>query len=130
MTTSGEWKGFVIARADTGEYLGQIDFVNLDLKNGWGELGMVIGSEENHGRGYGTEALELFLTFAFQELRLNRVELVCWAYNTRARRVYEKVGFVQEGVRRQKRFRFGTYHDVICYGLLKSEWEARRSEPI
>lgn len=58
----------------------------------------MIGSEENHGKGYGTEALELFCSFAFNELRLNRVELVCWEFNTKARRVYEKVGFVQ-GVR-------------------------------
>jgi len=50
----------------------------------------------------------------------------CWDYNTRARHVYEKVGFVQEGVRRQKRFRGGTYRDEICCGLLKEDWEARR----
>jgi len=36
------------------------------------------------------------------------------------------VGFVQEGVRRQKRFRGGTYRDEICCGLLKEDWEARR----
>ncbi len=86
----------------------------------------MIGSEENHGKGYGTEALELFCSFAFNELRLNRVELVCWEFNTKARRVYEKVGFVQEGARRKKRFRDGTYHDEICYGLLKEEWESRQ----
>lgn len=126
--SSGELKGFVIARADTGEYLGQIDFTRLDLKNGCGELGMVIGSEADHGKGYGTEALGLFLDFAFFELRLNRVELLCWPFNTRARRLYEKMGFVLEGVRRQKRFRGGTYHDELCYGLLKEEWEQRRRQ--
>lgn len=128
MTSSSDWKGFVIAKADTQEYIGQIDFVNLDLKNGWGELGIVIGSEDNQGKGYGTEALQLFCAFAFNELRLNRLELVCWAFNSRARRVYERVGFVQEGVRRKKRFRDGVFHDEICYGLLKEEWEALREK--
>ncbi len=43
-----DWKGFVIANAETGDYLGQIDFVRLDLKNGWGgELGLVIGKSRN-----------------------------------------------------------------------------------
>ena len=125
MTTSPDWTGFVMAHAETAEYIGQIDFVKLDQKNGYGELGIVIGQEEHHGKGYGTEALELLCSFAFDQLRLNRVELVCWSFNTRARHVYEKVGFVQEGVRRKKRYRSGEFHDEICYGLLKEEWEAR-----
>lgn len=126
LTTSREWTGFVIAHMGTEEYIGQIDFVKLDNKNGWGELGIVIGNEANHGRGYGTEALELMIDFAFDQLRLHRVELVCWSFNTRGRHVYEKVGFVQEGVRREKRYRDGQFYDEICYGLLKEEWEERK----
>jgi RimJ/RimL family protein N-acetyltransferase len=124
LATSSDWKGFVIAHIDTEEYIGQIGFVKLDEKNGWGELGIVIGKEENHGKGYGTEALKLICDFAFEQLRLNRVELVCWSFNAKGRRVYEKVGFVQEGVRRKKRYRGGEFYDEICYGLLKEEWEA------
>lgn len=126
LATSPDWKGFVIALIDTEEYLGQIDFVKLDPKNGWGELGIVIGSEANHGKGYGTEALELIFRFAFEELRLNRVELLCWDFNAKGRRLYEKVGFVLEGRRRKKRYRNGEYHDELCYGLLKEEWQARK----
>ncbi|MFW6390084.1 MAG: GNAT family N-acetyltransferase, partial [Halanaerobiales bacterium] len=51
-----DWKGFIIADVKSGDYLGQIDFANLDKKNGVGELGIVIGNEENHNKGYGTEA--------------------------------------------------------------------------
>jgi RimJ/RimL family protein N-acetyltransferase len=123
MATGSDWTGFVIAHAHSGEYIGQIDFVKLDHKNGFGELGIVIGQEEDHGKGYGTEALQLLCRFAFEQLRLNRVELVCWSFNTGARYVYEKVGFVQEGVRRKKWYRNGAFHDEICYGLLKEEWE-------
>ncbi len=126
LTTSPSWKGFVIASLETEEYIGQIDFVKLDEKNGWGELGIVIGNEKNHGKGYGTDALELICRFAFEQLRLVRVELLCWSFNARGRHVYEKVGFVQEGVRRKKRYRDGEFHDEICYGLLKEEWERRQ----
>jgi RimJ/RimL family protein N-acetyltransferase len=126
LAMSSDWNGFVIALVDTEEYIGQIDFVKLDHKNGWGELGIVIGNEENHGKGYGTEALELIINFAFDQLRLNRVELVCWSFNVKGRRAYEKVGFVQEGVRRKKRYRNGEFHDEICYGLLREEWTARK----
>jgi len=124
MAMSRDWKGFVIAFKDTEEYIGQIDLVKLDEKNGWAELGIVIGSEENQGKGYGTEALQLLCKFAFEELRLNRLELVCWSFNVQGRRAYEKVGFVQEGVRRKKRYRNGEFFDEVCYGLLKEEWKA------
>ncbi|PRX29793.1 RimJ/RimL family protein N-acetyltransferase [Orenia metallireducens] len=123
---SNEWTGFVIADIEDGDYIGQIDFVNLDLKNGYGVLGLVIGDNENLGKGLGSEALDLILDFAFNQLRLNRVELVCWEYNHRAQRSYEKVGFVKEGIRRQKRYRNGKYHDEICYGILKDEWQSRQ----
>lgn len=126
MAMDSGWKGFVIAHKESGEYLGQIDFVKFDEKNGWGELGIVIGKKEEHGKGYGTEALKLVCDFAFNQLRLNRVELICWDFNAKGRRAYEKVGFVQEGVRRSKRYRNGMFHDEICYGLLKKDWEARQ----
>lgn len=126
MAMDASWKGFVIARRDSGEYLGQIDFVKVDEKNGWGELGIVVGRKDEHGKGYGTEALTLFCEFAFNELRLNRVELLCWSFNAKGRRAYEKVGFVLEGVRRAKRYRHGSFHDELCYGLLKEEWEVRQ----
>ncbi len=124
MAMGPDWKGFVIANAQTGDYLGQIDFIRLDLKNGWGELGLVIGKKHEYGKGFASEALKLMCRFGFQELRLNRIELFCWSFNDRARRVYERVGFQMEGVRRAKWYRAGRYFDEICYGLLKDEWES------
>lgn len=121
-----EWKGFIIADVETGDYIGQIDFVDLDLKNGVTSLGIVIGDSNNHGQGYGSEALELFLGFGFEQLRLNRIELVCWEYNKQAQRAYEKVGFVKEGVRRKRQYKKGKYHDEYCYGILKEEWEEQK----
>lgn len=123
MAMSKDWTGFIIADIDTADYIGQIDFVNLDLKNGVGELGVVIGDSQKLGNGLGTEALNLILEFGFKQLRLNRIELVCWEYNKRGQRAYEKVGFVKEGAKRKKRYLNGSYHDEVCYGILKEEWE-------
>ena len=125
---SSLWKGFVIADRVTEEYIGQVDFVNLDEKNGFGELGIVIGDPNKTSKGYGSEALELFLDFGFNQLRLNRIELVCWGYNLRAQKAYEKVGFVKEGISRKKRFRNGSYHDEISYGILREEWEKKHQD--
>ncbi len=127
MAMSSKWNGFVIAHKETQEYIGQIDFVKMDQKNGWGELGMVIGDESHRGLGFGREALHLFLRFGFEQLRLHRIELVCWHNNIAGQRAYEAVGFVNEGTRRGKWYRDGDYQDEVCYGLLRDEYLARQS---
>ncbi len=116
-----DFTGFVIADKKTGEYIGQIDF-NIDRKNRVGTLGIVIGIKKKQNQGIGTEAMELFINFGFNELNLNRIELDVMSYNKKAIRVYEKLGFKKEGCKRKKFYRDGKYHDIYIYGLLKEEW--------
>ena len=126
MAMKEEWKGFIIADIENENYIGQIDFVDLDLKNGVGELGVVIGDNNNHNKGYGTEALSLFLDFGFDQLRLHRIELVCWEHNERAQRVYQKLGFVKEEIRKKKLYRNSKYYDASCYGILKKKEKEKK----
>lgn len=85
------------------------------------ELGIVIGDPEDWGHGYGTEATRLILDYGFRELNLHRVELLVLDYNQRARRVYEKLGFVFEGVQREARWIDDQWRDVIQMSLLEGE---------
>lgn len=76
------------------------------------------------GRGLGTEAARLIVGYGFERLRLHRIDLDVFAFNPRAKRAYEKVGFVVEGVRRDA-FRFdGEYTDEILMAILAPEWFA------
>lgn len=77
-------------------------------------------------RGLGTEAMRLFIDYAFTNLPLHRIELEVYSFNPRAQRVYEKVGFVVEGRRRQAHQFDGERVDAIIMGLLRSEWQAAR----
>src|SRR6202042_2579830 len=52
-------------------------------------------------RGLGTEALRLIVGYGFEQLGLHRISLEVYAFNPRARHVYEKAGFVAEGVLRE-----------------------------
>jgi RimJ/RimL family protein N-acetyltransferase len=54
----------------------------------------------SHGRGLGTEATRLICGYGFEKLALHRISLEVYAFNPRARRAYEKAGFVAEGVLR------------------------------
>ncbi len=87
-----------------------------------------IGDANSRGKGYGYDATELMLGYAFRELNLYRVTLGVFGYNERARRTYEKAGFVHEGTQREVLYREGKRWDLHDMGILRSEWEARREQ--
>ena len=99
----------------------ELDGIQWNHQNAW--IGLGIGDQENWGKGYGREAMDLILKFAFHELSLYRVQLTVFSYNERAIALYKKLGFVQEGVLREYLSRDGRRYDMLMYGLLRSEWK-------
>ena len=102
--------------------VGTISFHHVDWRNRTAELGLFIGPQALWGKVFGTDALRTFASFAFRDLNLNRLWLRVYEDNARARRSYEKVGFVVEGRLRQDRFHAGSYCDTLVMGLLREEW--------
>lgn len=98
----------------------------IDLRHGRAEAGINLGERSRWGQGLGTEAMELLVAWGFGERRLNRIELEVFAGHEPARRCYQKVGFVDEGLLRQRVFRHGQYLDVHLMALLADDWRARR----
>jgi RimJ/RimL family protein N-acetyltransferase len=92
------------------------------------EFGVCIGDVEYQSRGYGSEAVALTVKFGFEVMNLNRIALGVFAENERARRAYEKAGFVQEGVYRQAFYRNGRWHDEVRYAVLRDEWLIRQTD--
>ncbi|MFC5467527.1 GNAT family N-acetyltransferase [Cohnella suwonensis] len=119
-------RGFVIADLRTEAYIGQINLDSIDWKNRVGKVGIVIGSTDDFGQGYGTEAMRLLVDFAFLEMNLNRLELEVYEFNERAIRSYVSSGFREEGRLRERFYKKGRYVDVVQMGVLKSDWKAAR----
>ncbi|WP_142992011.1 GNAT family N-acetyltransferase, partial [Staphylococcus haemolyticus] len=86
---------------------------NLDWVNRNSELFIYIGDEEYWGKGYGTQALELIIKFAFNNLNLHMLYLEVFSYNKNATKTYERLGFKQDGILRQSKFQDGKYYDKI-----------------
>jgi diamine N-acetyltransferase len=116
---------FVICRAEDGRPLGAIGLHDVDTINGSAMLGIFIGDPADTGRGYGSDALRALVSFGFAELRLERIWLDVYAYNERARQVYDRVGFVHEGTLRHALYRDGAFQDVHRMSILRDEWAAR-----
>lgn len=107
--------------------VGFVAIHNIEWNNQAGELSIGIGDPADWDRGYGSEALQLCLRYAFDELNLYRVGLDTISYNKRAIRVYEKAGFVSEGVRRGFGMRDGQRYDLVLMGILRDEWRDRQA---
>jgi RimJ/RimL family protein N-acetyltransferase len=83
------------------------------------------------GRGVGTEATLLVLDHALADPAVNRVSLEVLALNERARRVYRRVGFVEEGTLREALWWHDRPHDVIVMSVLRNEWlSGRPAQPV
>ncbi|MFH1513469.1 MAG: GNAT family protein [Bacillota bacterium] len=114
---------FVIADVTDQSYVGQLDIFEINWKLRLGKLGMVIGSDDKRGKGYGTQALKLMIGYAFGVLGLERLELEVYSANKRAIRCYEKARFVHEGVRRHAAMVNGEYADVFMMSVIKEDLE-------
>ena len=110
---------------DPDKLIGNCGIHNIDWKNRVGEVGIAIGEKEYQNKGYGTEATELLLEYGFNTLNLNRIELYTYDFNIRAIKSYKKVGFIEEGRKRQFIWVNGRYHDAIIMGILAEEWREK-----
>ncbi|MBO5142310.1 MAG: GNAT family N-acetyltransferase [Clostridia bacterium] len=112
-----------IVRNDTDEMIGNISLNDVNFVHRFAVLGIMIGNNENRSKGYGAEAINLLLDYAFNYLNLNSVSLGVLACNERAIRCYEKVGFKEYGRKRMCRYINGKYYDVIYMDILASEFK-------
>ena len=94
----------------------------IDWKNRVGEVGITIGEKDYQGKGYGTEAMDVLLDYAFKSVNLNRLQLRVYKFNSRAISSYNKIGFIEEGRMRKAIFINGEYHDIIFMSILQEEW--------
>jgi RimJ/RimL family protein N-acetyltransferase len=123
-------KTLVIEARDGGGWkvIGNCGVFGIDSVNSLGEIGIMLGEKDEWNKGYGTETMILLLRHCFDTLNLNRVFLHVYAENVRAKRSYEKAGFVEEGRLREAVYKHGKYDDLIVMSVLRSEWIARKKE--
>lgn len=125
-----EMYSFTIRALDDDQVLGCVDLSGIEWTAGNAWLGIGIGDRENWGKGFGSDAIDIILRFAFEMLNLKRISLTVFDYNERAIHAYEKAGFKLEGRQRQWMQRAGQRYDLIFMGVLRSEWEEMQKEEV
>jgi len=107
------------------EPVGLVSLTGIDAVHRRAEIHLLIGRRDLHGRGVGTEATRLMLKHAFGDLNLHRVFLSVLAHNAAAIRVYEKCGFVREGIARESAYKRGKYEDMLQMATLDRDFAGR-----
>ena len=117
---------YAVALKDDPEmkYIGEAVLNEIDEDNRSASFRIAMQGKAYFGRGYGTEATRLLIDHGFGQLNLHRIELEVYDFNPRAQRVYEKVGFKKEGVRRDVLLWEGRYQSAIVMSILEDEWRA------
>lgn len=107
----------------TGAYVGESYLANADWDVPRIEVGYFI-VKGSTGQGYATEVARATIRYAFDYLKVLRVDLRCAADNQASRRVAAHCGFIQEGCFRQHhRKKDGALVDMLWFGLFQSEWQ-------
>jgi len=114
----------VVTKADD-KLIGTAGLINIDTVHRRAELAIIIGEEAYWSRGYGTETIKALLNYGFNRLNLNMVYLGVIDINERAIKAYKKVGFVQDGVIREKYLIDGKYCNCIMMSILEREFKKK-----
>lgn len=120
MINTGKAVQFIICTGQ-GKPVGSVYLRDIDREHRKAEYGIFIGEQDGLGKGYGTQAAKLMITYAFRTLKLHKLMLRVLAGNDRARRSYEKAGFVQEAWLKDEVFLSGEYRDVILMAVINGE---------
>lgn len=108
---------FAVETRDDGRLIGNCELQG-HVEDRCATLGIALG-ERDHG--FGTDTMRTVCRVGFEVMNLHRIELTVDATNLRARHVYRKVGFVEEGELRDHRFLRGAYRNTAVMGLFRTE---------
>ena len=89
---------WAIQLKDSLEHIGNIKIDPIDIKNGYGEYGILVGEKNYWGKGYAKEASESIIGYCFKEVMLRKINLHVGIKNTGAIKLYFKLGFQIEGI--------------------------------
>lgn len=106
---------------DEKKLIGTID-LRLQATRMSGEIGYIL-NEKYQGQGYGREAAQTILSFAFTILELHKVTANCQSQNRPSESLMQAIGMKKEGcLRAHEIWKNGEWVDLLQYGILRKEY--------
>lgn len=108
------------------QLVGVISFNKLDFNNKIGYIGYWL-AKHHQGKGIMTKSVAALVSYGFEELSLNRIDIRAASGNWPSRAIAERLGFRKEGCLRQAEWLYNRHVDHVIYGLLKEEWKSKQA---
>jgi ribosomal-protein-serine acetyltransferase len=116
----GEWYSFAVFEREGGKFLGGVGLNFFNRVHQMANLGYWVRTSAA-GRGVATDATRAVARFGFEELGLQRIEIVAAVGNLPSQRVAEKAGAVREGVLRKRLLINGQLQDAVLFSLIAED---------
>jgi RimJ/RimL family protein N-acetyltransferase len=114
-----------IVFSEDDRHIGNIALQDIHSTYHTANFSILIGDKSVWGKGVGKEAGRLICDHGFRAMNLHRIACGTFENNFAMQRLAVYLGMVKEGVRRKAVFKNGSYLDIIEYGVLRGEYEAR-----
>jgi RimJ/RimL family protein N-acetyltransferase len=118
--TDGEWYSFGIFAKDDDRILGGVGINFINRVHQMANLGYWIRTSAA-GLGFATMATRLAARFGFEQLGLQRIEIVAGVSNLASQRVAERAGAKREGVLRKRLLMRGEPLDAVLFSLVRED---------
>lgn len=105
--------------------VGLVSLTDIDRLNQKANFHIMIGDKKDRGKGIGSYATIEILKHAFLDMNLNRIELLVLKKNLRAINFYKKIGFLEEGTKREVFYKKGEFVDAVVMGILKKDFNRK-----
>ncbi|MCU1407702.1 MAG: family N-acetyltransferase [Glaciihabitans sp.] len=109
---------WAIVRSHDGMYVGEVSLRDFDPYNESMDFHIELSNSAVFGMGFGSEATKAVVNYGLEVVHLHRITLRVVDYNTRAQRLYSKIGFHPEGLLRDAWFWDGEWSDVILMAIV------------
>ncbi|MES2748333.1 MAG: GNAT family protein [Bacteroidota bacterium] len=108
-----------ICKISDAKAIGLIDLFDFDPKNNRAGVGIVIQNEKDRNNGYGKEALDLMIQFAFSKLNLHQLFANIGIKNESSLQLFTTFGFEKIGIKKDWNLVNGEYQDEAIFQLVK-----------
>lgn len=113
---------FTIVRKSDDKIIGETGLLRMFFAWSTTDLSIIIPDEEDQHKGYGKQAINLMMDYAFGYLNFNRIAIGVVGFNENALKFYEKVGFKKEGIQEEGYYYNYKYYDFVMMRILKKEF--------
>lgn len=114
---------YKVINDETGEVVGHISLGGISRKNRSARISRVFISDGNKGKGYCRAMVEAVLKIGFEDLKLHRISLGVYDFNSAALKCYQSAGFIIEGITRDVLMYNDKWWSLVEMSILEDEWK-------